>query len=317
MHTFNERRGSFSYDHSAKPPFIKEDHIKEGKLKLNMSEMLNMILALPLLVGDKVQHDDEMWMLFLSFRDMTLYILSPMFTPEELPFFRYLIANFLRQYSDLTSGNITIKFHLLTHYHYIIRQVGPIVHLMALRLEGKHRILKQFASSGNNLKNICLTIAKRHQLSFASRCLRKESMVTFDINPEGYCRVVSLSLHEMGSFITQNLKASLDESIEVIKRITINKVSFIINSVVVVGHSKVHSIPKFMKIDHIFRYKLKFLFICSKLIVEQYHEHFQAYEVCVTSDRSIMYSSMFLSPWPLVLRKLRTGEHVVSLRHLL
>lgn len=318
VHQFNERRANFKFDHSAKPPFLQEDHLKDGKYRLNMSEMLNLILALPALVADKVPTDDNIWNLFLSFRDVTLYTLSPVFSSEELPFYRYLIADFLQKYSHSTSGNITIKFHLMTHYHHIITQVGPIVHLIAMRLEGKHRILKQFATSGNNMKNICVTIAKRHQLAFACRCLKKEGILNNQFTNPGFSRIVHLSEHRFGELIASSLDISGLSEVETMNRISINNTLFCNDSIVLCGYSKITDMPIFRVLKFIFRHQSLYYFVCETADIVRYNEHFQTFEVSIMDTYVIQTPSELSSPWPLVLRKLRTGDFEtlnVSLRH--
>ena len=60
------------------------------------------------------------------------------------------------------SSAIIPKMHFMVHYPQQIINYGPLVHTWTMRHEAKLRILKR-AARVSNFKNVCQTVAKRHQ----------------------------------------------------------------------------------------------------------------------------------------------------------
>ena len=56
------------------------------------------------------------------------------------------------------------KHHYLLHYVELIIHFGPLIHLWILRFESKHTFFRRCARRLHNFKNICKTVAERHQL---------------------------------------------------------------------------------------------------------------------------------------------------------
>lgn len=59
---------------------------------------------------------------------------------------------------------VTPKLHYLLHYSKYIIKFGPPCRYWGMRFEAKHSYFKGIASKVKNFKNICLTLATRHQL---------------------------------------------------------------------------------------------------------------------------------------------------------
>lgn len=55
------------------------------------------------------------------------------------------------------------KHHYLCHYPELIVCFGPLIRLWTLRFESKHTYFKQCARKLHNFKNLCATLAERHQ----------------------------------------------------------------------------------------------------------------------------------------------------------
>lgn len=120
VHMLNERISNYKFDHSSKPSFIQKDHINAGTIRQNMVQMLNLITCLPGLVADKVNPTNEKWQTFILLRTITVFLMSEKIDIDSLPYLRELIAEFLYCYQKTFQHNLTAKFHILTHYPYII-----------------------------------------------------------------------------------------------------------------------------------------------------------------------------------------------------
>lgn len=53
---------------------------------------------------------------------------------------------------------------MVSHYPELIIRFGPLIRLWTLRFESKHTYFKQCARKLHNFKNLCSTLAERHQL---------------------------------------------------------------------------------------------------------------------------------------------------------
>lgn len=56
------------------------------------------------------------------------------------------------------------KHHYLSHYPDLTIRFGPLICLWTLRFESKHTYFEQCARKLHNFKNLCSTLAERHQL---------------------------------------------------------------------------------------------------------------------------------------------------------
>nr|XP_047132666.1 uncharacterized protein LOC124811327 [Hydra vulgaris] len=135
----NSRMRNFSYDHSSFPSCPTKYQIKNGSTNIGAIEMLNLVLSFPLLVGDLVPLEDNVWVVFLL-------------------------------------CGLTLKFHNLIHYPRIIKMLGSLSHMWVMRCEGKLRGFRRTASSVENFKNVCKTVAIRHQMDQSTRFMAKHGL---------------------------------------------------------------------------------------------------------------------------------------------
>ncbi|KAJ8668770.1 hypothetical protein QAD02_000029 [Eretmocerus hayati] len=152
-----------------KIPVIKESHLSgKSKLKMSAAEMINFIRCFGILVGDKIDRyeENESWILFLNFRKIVDILLSPRIVEGHIMQLTYLIPDFLslciKLYGDLFS-----KLHNMIHIIRVLRKFGPLIAYWAMRMEAKHRDLKNVAITTNNTVNLLKTIALRSQLQLA------------------------------------------------------------------------------------------------------------------------------------------------------
>lgn len=79
------------------------------------------------------------------------------------PFPAYLRV-LIDEYLTFAGHPLKPKHHYLNHYPELIVQFGPLIRLWTLRFESKHTYFKQCARRLHNFKNLCGTLAERHQL---------------------------------------------------------------------------------------------------------------------------------------------------------
>lgn len=123
---------------------------------------------LPLLVGDRIKDpaDDQVWKLCLMLRNIVELICAPKTSFDQIGYLKFLIE----EYIDLRTSIFPDKpvkpkhHHYLLHYPDLIIRFGPLIRLWTLRFESKHTSFKQCARKLHNFKNLCSTLAERHQL---------------------------------------------------------------------------------------------------------------------------------------------------------
>ena len=138
-----------------------------GKIdvKLTSSQCFCLLRTLPLLVGEHVPVDDLKWHVFLLFRDIVDYVCMPAVTLGQIDFLSDLIDNFISDYrQQYPDKRLTAKFHYLLHYPYQMKLFGPLRNLWTLRFEAKHQQLKNSFKLNKCHKNICKSLANRHQI---------------------------------------------------------------------------------------------------------------------------------------------------------
>lgn len=142
------------------------------KIRQSASKMWLLAVTLPLLVGDLVPEDIEVWDLFILLLRITSICCSWHITPDTATYLGILIEEHHTKFKLLYPYKTIIpKMHYMTHYPNQILKYGPLIHCWTMRHEAKLCILKRAAGHGN-FKNICYTVAKRmqHALCYHLNC---------------------------------------------------------------------------------------------------------------------------------------------------
>ncbi|XP_047143034.1 uncharacterized protein LOC124817239 [Hydra vulgaris] len=246
----NSRMRNFSYDHSSIPSCLTEYQIKNGSINIGAIEMLNLVLSFPLLVGDLVPFEDNVCVVFLLLRQIVLYSFGLYFSKPDLLHFGSLITEFLQKYCFAFKCGLTLKFHNLIHYPLIIKMLGPLSHMWVMRCEGKLRGFKRTASSVGNFKNVCKTVAIRHQMDQSTRFMAKHGLKNNEFcvtktEPILLCHVID------GKTISELIgNYGLYREIFQTKCVSVNFVSFKIGDVVIYAVEELY--PAFCLIKQIF-----------------------------------------------------------------
>jgi hypothetical protein len=124
-----------------------------------------LIKYLPIIVGDLVPDNDQHWLFLLDLCHLVDLVFAPMFTEGMIDYLRYIIADHLEQMKMLYGSVTTLKpkHHLMVHFPTIIKQCGPLVGMSCMRYELKNAFFKRCAHSMYNFRNVCKTLAYRHQ----------------------------------------------------------------------------------------------------------------------------------------------------------
>lgn len=180
LEILNYRIRSFNYGPLAlnsKPTEMSQSVLKskDSVIKQSASEMWCLVQHLPLLIGDKVPEDDSHWQLLISLLHVMSLVFAPCIPEGSLHFLERVIEEHLELFVELyPDKNVKPKQHYLLHYPRCIRLIGPLVRFWCMRFEAKHNFFRRLSHIVCNFKNICKTMALRHQMFMCYRFYSRE-----------------------------------------------------------------------------------------------------------------------------------------------
>lgn len=180
IETLNSRLKYFNYgkDNVNKPPLIAIENLKHKKIRMSCAEMKCFLLYAGLMLGNLIPEENKFWKLYILLRKILAIVLSPRIYNLEATcnLLSDLISEHHNLYVELFSLNLKPKHHNLIHYPWIMRRVGPLIHLSSIRFESKHRESKTFANVVASRVNITHTLAIKHQLKQCHRFITKSGL---------------------------------------------------------------------------------------------------------------------------------------------
>jgi hypothetical protein len=157
--TLNYRLKAFNFGYSEigdRPAPIVEVH----RLRQSASQMWLLARVFPLLVGDLIPRDDRHWECFLKLLKICEVCVAPVISEDSAAYVELLIEEHHTEFRKIYP---TIA--IIPKMHFMIQQMinfGPLIYTWTMRHEAKLRVIKR-AARISNFKNVCQTVAKRHQ----------------------------------------------------------------------------------------------------------------------------------------------------------
>ena len=155
------------------PPLFKKDWLESGQALYTASEMTCLMRNLPLIIGDLIPRGNEFWKLFLLLRKLLLEVMVPKFTQENIKELEILIREHHSLYKKLV-GPLKPKHHFIIHYPNLMRKLGPMKFVAAVRFEGKHKPLKDYAKAMTSRVNPAYSLAIKQQLELNYRLIQNK-----------------------------------------------------------------------------------------------------------------------------------------------
>lgn len=184
LNTLNNRKMLFNYgdiEIGNISPAITSNNLSCFHLKMTAREMMTFVHLFPLMIGDLVPYDDELWLFLLNFLDI-IEILLCLDIPSDLADrLRFLVKQHHTDYVQLFTDTLKPKHHLMLHYCSVILQSGPPRNYWSFRYEAKHKEFKSYARAITSRKNICVSLAKKFQLKFAHSLMRPVETKLFEV----------------------------------------------------------------------------------------------------------------------------------------
>lgn len=147
------------------------------KIRQSASQMMELSQQLPLLIADKIPLDDPHWNSFLLSK-ICCVANSPTCTSDTIAYLRILIQEKLEVFKTLYSNQKLLpKHHYMLHYPSQMQRLGPLIQSWTMRQESKLSFVKR-VSRQSNYKNICKTVAKKHQFWMCYQLLKDKRILT-------------------------------------------------------------------------------------------------------------------------------------------
>ena len=166
----NYRITSFDYgfaDKCNKPSVISKHDLRniDGAMRQSATQSWCLLRLLPLMVGDLVPHGCKEWHLLLLLLSCMELLFLPTLTQPAVQYLGKIIEEHHTLFLELfPHRHLRPKHHFMIHYPSAIQKLGPLVQYWAMRFEAKHGFFKRISHVTCNFKNICKTMAFRHQM---------------------------------------------------------------------------------------------------------------------------------------------------------
>ena len=178
IETLNERINAYDFV-SNKPAQIDARIVSNPSINIRQSasQMIHLSREFPMLVADLIPQNDEKWYAFLVLLKICAIALSPVCSYDTISFLRVLIEEKLNLFRKLYPQSSMIpKQQYMVHYPSQISRLGPLIQSWNMRQEAKLSFIKR-VSRRSNYKNVCLTVAKKHQFWLCYQMLSSNLLV--------------------------------------------------------------------------------------------------------------------------------------------
>lgn len=281
MEYLNDRIDNFPYGSVDKPnkPSVMPQTVSNFKVKQTAMQCWCLLRLFPLLVGEKVPANDEKWEVILKLMFMVEAVCSPVFSKADVLFLGDIVEDFLQtlyeeQFSEV--GKIKPKGHYTLHYPYEILNFGPLVNCWTLRFEGKHNYFKEFGHMLKNRKNVCKSLAVRHQ--FMQSIYHANTNYLDAANIETFCgklTSVALFLKEVQDLLIPLLGDQ--QKVYECSSIKVNGVVYSSGSCVIDNYCG--NTPQFHKIEDCVIIGNVAYLVCQQLQTIEFNAHYHSYIV--------------------------------------
>ena len=196
---------------------------------------------------------------------------APKFEKTQLKVLENLIYLFFVEYlKQFPDENLKPKAHFLQHYPQMVERFRPIV--KTLRFEAKHSYFKTAIQCSKNRKNVCFTLAKRHQMLMYLH-YQKSNLLLHD-EPEAISiKEVPIEALEqpISEILRQNLDICVSDLLLQAKAVVFEGQRYNVDEVVVVGFH--NDEPLFGYIRSIWHFKSEIYALCDLIIIKRFNPH--------------------------------------------
>lgn len=138
--------------------------LDKSNLSQNATQMNCLLQHIPFIFWSYRENDNlcKFWVCIKSLMQIFIICYSSVLTQDQINKLSCEIETHLMTLHEL-GFTFLPKHHIITHYPFIMEEMGPVVFMNILRFDGKHKLLKSFMSNNSNYTNVTHTIARKHQ----------------------------------------------------------------------------------------------------------------------------------------------------------
>lgn len=276
----------------------------------NAHENWCLLRLLPLMIGPKVQEEEQAWQLLMTLKDVVEVVMSPSHTDESIGHLDSLIAEHRHRFSSVFPQEKLIpKHHFIEHYPQLIKAFGPLVTLWTMRFEAKHSFFKKIVRQTSCFRNILKSMAKKHQSMIAYQLHGlnvKKPAVSVSKMSRVPLEVVNENIQE---FLSQ--KFPKEAVVHLTNKAEFQGTSYSIGMMLVYGSTG--GLPDFAEILQIIIVQDSLVFLV-KLQSAWYSEHFRCLKLESTSTVKVVEQSQLTDIYPLATYAVE-GNRMVCLKH--
>ena len=292
----NDQISSFKYSNQDKKNKVEPFKIVSGqtfKIKQTACEMWALLRLFPLFIGTYVNEGDPVWETLISFIQIIEKLCAMSFNKNELCVLTFYIEEFFSKYGKLfPETSLKPKGHFLKHYPVMTKRFGPLV--KTLRFEAKHSYFKGLCHNMNNRKNICQTLAKRHQFLMYLH-YSKENLLEHEITGAKVVESPLEALSPAKKELLHNIPAP--ETVCEMDMVHHQGYYYYLGDVVVSDFE--HDEFVFGVIDSIVSFEGNIYLICEIMMTSRFYFHFNAYEINGTGRLGLFRIDELLDSQPL------------------
>lgn len=308
LETLNKRKQTFEYgalEIENISPEITLAHLNKRHLKMSAKEMLTFVIHFPLMIGDIIPSEDEVWSFLLLLIEIIEIVMCYEVTDTLISTLKAKVYSHNQKYIALFNDTLKPKFHILTHYPTVLQTCGPVRKFWSFKYEAKHRQFKMYAHAISSRKNICLTLAKKYQFCFANYLLnfsQKKSRYTFNKDDKIQTNFVNL--------ICSKLEKN-ENNVECFDKVEFEGKEYKKGYYISTRSSdyNIYIIVNFVLTDN------QFFIFCQKLRNIYYSPHYLSFEVNPTllDEYALLNFDEIVGP-PVTLIKTAKGKHMIKLK---
>lgn len=271
---------------------IQLKHLKNGKLKMSASQSLCFTIYFSIIIGDLIPRTDEVWSFYVTFVRLLDLLTQNTLTLSDIDIIAELVIKNNESYVTLFGATLKPKQHFMLHYPQLIKKIGPLKKLYAMKQEMYHKQLKRYVNQTCNRRNLPLSVCIKESLKFGTRLYeRKGYSYNFfeDIAYSNNLRVQNADF----MLQIQNVLPNLSENASFIKQLKYKQITYDTNSVVY--YLNEYKEIELYKIIYILEDSNKSITMFThKLFVVNFDIHYQCYFITNVKRLILRICNIFL-----------------------
>ena len=272
----------FGYTETADKPSALCDIRPEGiSLRQSAAQMWLLATTIAFLIGDFVPESCQHWQCFLLLLKICSISAAWSLSDSSIDYLSIIIEEhhdlFARLYPERT---IIPKMHYMVHYPSQIRNFGPLVHSWCMRYESKLRVLKR-ASRHGNCKNICKTIAKKHQHLLCYYLNNGTPFLSKIIELGPAESSISVSDHpEFHNYISKTAITTTEDVLQHPKFIKFEHMLLKPGAYLFMGTGVLY--PKFCKVVQLIHFRSLYYLKLQECVSEHFDDHYHSFAISLS-----------------------------------